>query len=191
VDLSQCVIFRDDGLLASEKKIYFDWRDQGATVSRLHKLTTTTTTMQLFRSIIVSTFMVVCVLWILSTATMCQAFSVVDQQRIRSSLTPMIHRPPRANHSVQWNSESSDQEEPGKKKLSLEEKMKSWEASEEEIKAATLGGLVPQSKERTGAFDVGLYIAFPIMVITGLIFALFPFIMGSLDVDSVGLPPTV
>jgi hypothetical protein len=103
----------------------------------------------------------------------------------------MIHRPPRANHSVQWNSESSDQEEPGKKKLSLEEKMKSWEASEEEIKAATLGGLVPQSKERTGAFDVGLYIAFPIMVITGLIFALFPFIMGSLDVDSVGPPPTV
>jgi len=56
--------------------------------------------------------------------------------------------------------------------------MKSWEASEEEIKAATLGGVVPGTsiggaKEaddagRTDAFDVGLYIAFPIMVISCL-----------------------
>ena len=63
--------------------------------------------------------------------------------------------------------------------VSLEEKMKSWEASEEEIKAATLGGVVPGTsigggaKEaddagRTDAFDVGLYIAFPIMVISCL-----------------------
>ena len=53
--------------------------------------------------------------------------------------------------------------------------MKSWEASEEEIKAATLGGVVPGSSiggggdaGRTDAFDVGLYIAFPIMVISCL-----------------------
>jgi hypothetical protein len=83
----------------------------------------------------------------------------------------------------------------GSIKMSLEAKMKKWEASEEEIKAATLGGVIPESRsdnrERSGAFDVGLYIAFPIMVITGLIFALFPFIMGNLDVNSVGPPPTV
>jgi hypothetical protein len=97
-----------------------------------------------------------------------------------------------------WNSESESGGEElttsTQKKQSLEEKMKSWEASEEEIKAATLGGIVPQGggdRERAGAFDVGLYIAFPIMVITGLLFALFPFIMGNLDVDSVGPPPTV
>lgn len=78
--------------------------------------------------------------------------------------------------------------------LSLEEKMKSWEATEEEVKAATLGGLVPQrmdGKGRSDAFDVGLYIAFPIMVISGLLFALFPLIVGNLDVDSVGPPPTI
>ena len=53
--------------------------------------------------------------------------------------------------------------------------MKSWEASEEEIKAATLGGVVPGSSiggvedaGRTDAFDVGLYIAFPIMIISCL-----------------------
>ena len=51
--------------------------------------------------------------------------------------------------------------------------MKSWEASEEEIKAATLGGVVPGGGSgdgvgRTDAFDVGLYIAFPIMVLACL-----------------------
>lgn len=62
---------------------------------------------------------------------------------------------------------------------SLEEKMKSWEASEEEMKAATLGGMVPgtrigacvaagESAGRTDAFDVGLYIAFPIMILSCL-----------------------
>ena len=93
-------------------------------------------------------------------------------------------------------------------KLSLEEKMAQWEATDEEKKAATLGGLIPEpmmgsgrksggkeeigrSPERSDAFDVGLYIAFPIMVLSGLFFALFPFIMGSIDVDSVGPPPTI
>ncbi|EJK75891.1 hypothetical protein THAOC_02371 [Thalassiosira oceanica] len=51
--------------------------------------------------------------------------------------------------------------------MSLEDKMKSWEASEEEIRAASLGGVVPGGggEPRTDAFDIGLYIAFPIMVI--------------------------
>lgn len=77
-------------------------------------------------------------------------------------------------------------------KMSLEEKMKAWEATEEEVKAATLGGIVPGSEEseRSDAFDVGLYILFPFMVLSGLAFALFPFIMGNIDVDSVGPPPT-
>mmetsp|Transcript_3282 Transcript_3282/g.4210 ORF Transcript_3282/g.4210 Transcript_3282/m.4210 type:complete len:143 (+) Transcript_3282:173-601(+) len=73
-------------------------------------------------------------------------------------------------------------------KLTLEEKMKKWEASEEEIKAASLGGVVPG---RTDAFDVGLYIAFPFIVLTSLGFAFFPFIMDKIDVNSVGPPPTV
>ena len=70
--------------------------------------------------------------------------------------------------------------------VSLAEKMKSWEATEDEIRASTLGGVVPGLSApgmkgfdgkfgsdkgtggRTDAFDVGLYIAFPIMVLSCL-----------------------
>jgi len=38
---------------------------------------------------------------------------------------------------------ADDNNESSSTTVSLEEKMKSWEASEEEIKAATLGGVVP------------------------------------------------
>ena len=77
---------------------------------------------------------------------------------------------------------------------SLEEKMKNWDASEEEIRAATLGGVIPGSsgkENRSDAFDIGLYIAFPFMIIGSLVFALFPFIMDKIDVSSVGPPPMV
>jgi len=73
-------------------------------------------------------------------------------------------------------------------KKSLEDKMASWEASEEEIKASTLGGVTPG---RSDAFDIGLYIAFPFMILASLAFAFFPFIMDKIDVSSVGPPPTV
>ena len=103
--------------------------------------------------------------------------------------------------------------------VSLAEKMKSWEATEDEIRSATLGGIVPGgvsapgikgfdgkfgdriSSEgvttttgaggRTDAFDVGLYIAFPIMVLSCLAFVFFPFLIGNIDVSSVGPPPTM
>ncbi|KAL7515037.1 hypothetical protein ACHAWX_000803 [Stephanocyclus meneghinianus] len=65
--------------------------------------------------------------------------------------------------------------------------MKSWEASEEEIKAASLGGVVPG---RSDAFDVGLYILFPVMVIGLGLFAFFPIIVQNIDINSVGPPPT-
>lgn len=84
------------------------------------------------------------------------------------------------------NDEST--EAPAEKKT-LEEKMAGWEASEEEIKAATLGGMTPG--KGTDGFDIGLYIAFPIIVATSLLFAVFPFIMDKIDVSSVGPPPTV
>lgn len=74
-------------------------------------------------------------------------------------------------------------------KKSLEEKMAGWEASEEEIRASTLGGVTPP--KRSDAFDIGLYIAFPFMILASLAFAFFPFIMDKIDVSSVGPPPTV
>ena len=108
-------------------------------------------------------------------------------------LTPSIAKlatqkyiPNTALFSTEQNEEKEEKEE--NTSLTLEDKMKSWEASEEEIKAATLGGVVPG---RSDAFDVGLYIAFPIMVISGLLFAAFPFIMSNIDTSSVGPPPTV
>jgi hypothetical protein len=77
-------------------------------------------------------------------------------------------------------------------KQTLEDKMKSWEASEDEIKAASLGGVVPKGRgeERSDAFDVGLYILFPIMVIGLGLFAFFPILVQNIDVTSVGPPPT-
>jgi hypothetical protein len=51
-----------------------------------------------------------------------------------------------------------------------------------------LGGVIPGGdRERTDAFDVGLYIAFPLMIGTLLLFAIFPLIMGNIDVSSVDL----
>jgi hypothetical protein len=89
---------------------------------------------------------------------------------------------------ILFNGENADTDESEAPKLSsLEEKMKGWEASEEEIKAASLGGIVP----RSDSFDVGLWVAFPFMVITGLLFAFFPLIMGNIDTTSVGAPPTL
>lgn len=72
-------------------------------------------------------------------------------------------------------------------KPTLEDKMKSWEASDEEIRAASLGGVVPN---RSDAFDVGLYILFPIMVVGLGLFAFFPILVQNIDVSSVGPPPT-
>ena len=94
---------------------------------------------------------------------------------------------------------SSSPTPPTTAKLTLEEKMKAWEATEEEVKAATLGGIVvpkgtnndDDDGSRSDAFDVGLYILFPFMVLSGLAFAFFPFIMGNLDLEGVGPPPTM
>lgn len=94
--------------------------------------------------------------------------------------------------------ESLSSSSPSSSAKSLEEKMKSWEATEDEIRGATLGGIIPGSSggggagdaNRSDAFDIGLYIAFPIMVIGCLIFAFFPLIVSNIDVSSVGPPPT-
>jgi hypothetical protein len=68
---------------------------------------------------------------------------------------------------------------------SLDKKMASWEATEEEKAAATLGGLTPGKMD---SFDIGLAIAFPFIVGTCLLFLLFPFIGESLSAGSRSLP---
>lgn len=79
-------------------------------------------------------------------------------------------------------------------KLSLEEKMKQWDATEEELKEASLGGLYVGKKKDGGGidgFDVGLWIMFPLMVGGSLLFAIFPLIMENIDTSSVGPPPMI
>mmetsp|Transcript_521 Transcript_521/g.1120 ORF Transcript_521/g.1120 Transcript_521/m.1120 type:complete len:136 (+) Transcript_521:146-553(+) len=112
-----------------------------------------------------------------------------------TSLTASRTSPITTIKSIQSSLHMADGESEESTTMSLEEKMKSWEASEEEIKAATLGGVVPGGGgggggDRTDAFDVGLYIAFPIMVISCLAFVFFPLIVGNIDINSVGPPPT-
>jgi hypothetical protein len=96
--------------------------------------------------------------------------------------------------------------------LTLEEKMKSWEATDEEKRAATLGGLTPGSLDgRLDAshlqmpklfltrppltwvflgFDIGLAIAFPFIVGTCALFILFPMYAPGLA-GSVEAPPMI
>jgi len=58
-------------------------------------------------------------------------------------------------------------------KKSLEEKMKDWESTEEEIKEKSLGGLYVGRK--SDGLDIGIALAFPVVI---LVFAVIPFIMG-------------
>lgn len=92
-------------------------------------------------------------------------------------------------HNSEKGGEEGEKDSEASAKLTLEEKMKNWQATEEEVKAATLGGVVP-SEERSDAFDVGLYILFPFMVLGGLAVAFFPLIVGNIDTSSLGPPPT-
>ena len=69
----------------------------------------------------------------------------------------------------------------------LAEKMKSWEATEEDIKKATLGGMVP----KTDGFNITLWILFVPIVGFSLLFAIFPFIMDGIDTSEFGPPPSV
>lgn len=130
----------------------------------------TTLRMSSYSVIILSVFLL-----IIQTCSYATAFAPVANTR-------SIHQRNQIQTTVLFSTNEDDVPS------SLEEKMKSWEASEDEIKAATLGGVVPG---RSDAFDVGLYIAFPLMVLSGIFFAIFPFIMSNIDTSSVGPPPTV
>ena len=69
-------------------------------------------------------------------------------------------------------------------KEKLEAKMAAWESASTEVSEEEGGELFD-------GFDLGLWIAFPFIVFASLLFFVFPFIMDSIDVSSVGPPPTV
>lgn len=78
-------------------------------------------------------------------------------------------------------SSSEDAEE------SLSKKMEAWEATEEEKKAATLGGLIPGSTG-TDSFDIGLYIAFPPLFLSLMLFLFFPLLRDTIDLGDLSPP---
>jgi hypothetical protein len=160
----------------------------------------------------ISSVLAILFLWSLTFVPLCHPFAINSnfvQQEIHTVVGFTFHSKHRYAKDRQnlftYHAEVSDDAEgeyvvsESSTKMSLEAKMKTWEATEQEIKAATLGGVIPKSssssssnnQDRSGAFDVGLYIAFPIMVMTGLFLAVFPLVMGTLDVSNVGPPPTV
>ena len=87
---------------------------------------------------------------------------------------------------------------------SLEEKMAKWEASEEEQRSKTLGGNLPlvgmpgkpgrmtrtDQPTKMDGFDIGMAISGVILVPLTLAIFAFPFLIGNIDVNSVGPPPT-
>ena len=86
---------------------------------------------------------------------------------------------------------------------SLEAKMASWEASEEEVRSSTLGGNLPlvgmpglpgrmtrtDQPTKMDGFDVGMNISGIILFPLAILLAAFPFFIGTIDVSSVGPPP--
>ena len=77
--------------------------------------------------------------------------------------------------------------------------MAGWEASAEEQRKATLGGLIPgkpgfmtrtDQPDQVDGFDVGLGLSGLILLPLALLIASFPIWIGSLDLSSAGPPPS-
>lgn len=71
---------------------------------------------------------------------------------------------------------------------SLSQKMTAWEASDTQQRADSGGGggLTPGSSG-ADSFDIGLYLAFPPLFLSLMLFLLFPFLRESIDIGE--LPP--
>jgi len=72
----------------------------------------------------------------------------------------------------------------------LEAKMASWEATDEERAKATLGGVVPGQMPKIDGFDAGMYSSAVVLLPLAIILGTFPFWIGNIDVSSVGPPPS-
>jgi hypothetical protein len=133
-------------------------------------------------------FFLVCAITILSLIDVTQGFTVTNGVSLANK-SNMMNKSRISNrlYANEVDDETSSESSEVTKK-SLEDKMKEWEATDEEMKAASLGGMVPAKND---GFDLGLLIAFPFIVGSALLFAVFPFIMDKIDVSSVGPPPTV
>lgn len=101
--------------------------------------------------------------------------------------------------------ESGGETPDGEAESSLSDKMASWDATDDERRATTLGGNLPgmvpglgppgrdtrtDQPDKMDGFDIGLNSSMLFLLPLLLIFASVPFWIGSIDVSSVGPPPT-
>ena len=120
-----------------------------------------------------------------------------------TSATLLRRRVPASPRAAIEKNEPAAPNPTGEEAKSLEEKMASWDASEEEKRAKTLGGNIPligmpgkpgretrtdQPKGLDG-FDVGMNISALILFPLAIILFSVPLWIGSIDVSSVGAPP--
>ena len=122
----------------------------------------------------------------------CKAAAARPESFVRSSKAGRFSQrqwqfTPAALPESQDSPESTDKKDELKSKL--EKKMAAWEATEEELRAASLGGVIPTP--RIDGFDIGLWILFPLMVGTAGLLLLLPLFIDKIDIDSVGPPPTI
>ena len=75
--------------------------------------------------------------------------------------------------------------EPSDAASSLESKMAAWETTEEERKAATLGGIVPKKSAKVDGFDLGMTASLAILAPLAIGVLSFPFWIGNF---AAGLP---
>ena len=76
--------------------------------------------------------------------------------------------------------------------------MAKWEATEEEKRKATLGGIIPKpgfmtrtdQPSKVDSFDASMYVSGLILFPLAIIVLTFPFWIGNVDLSSAGPPPT-
>ena len=135
------------------------------------------------------------------------SFSPASISPAKAHRAALLHRTvamaePEVTDAAADSTASADSTAPAN--TSLEEKMASWEASAEEQRASTLGGNIPlvgmpgkpgfmtrtDQPSKLDGFDLGLNISGIILFPLCFVVLFFPFFMGSIDVSSVGPPPT-
>jgi len=124
---------------------------------------------QSIRGLILTIFLISCL-------DVAQSFAFISSSNGASAFKVSGSIAMRASDSESASTSSPTTNEPSAVKKSLEEKMKDWESTDEEIKEKSLGGLYVGRK--TDGFENGLVLAFSVIAGSGVLFAVFSNIVG-------------
>lgn len=111
----------------------------------------------------------IALLLLISYFEVSNGFSVTPRSNGVKTVTLTVMR------AIQDESENTNDTNTATKK-SLEEKMKDWESTEEEIREKSLGGLYVGRK--TDGFDAGIVVALSVVVGAGALFAVYSGVAG-------------